>query len=186
MLIAVFGAVLIIGALAALVVQLFVSIRNRKVLAVPLGDPWNGRTLEWATSSPPPEYNFAIIPTVTSRDMFALDKARGTAFEASQNYKDIVLPKNTAIGMIVSIGGTGLGLALVWQIWWLALVCVTGMLIALIGDTFRKDVHRVIPAADVAREHKEWLKKIADAKPVNRLEEATPQNTGFAAQEDAQ
>jgi len=186
MLVAVFGALIILLALGALVVQLFVSIRNRQALAVPLGDPWNGRTLEWATSSPPPEYNFAIIPTVTSRDMFALDKARGTAFEAPPNYKDITLPKNTAIGMIVCIGGTGLGLALVWQVWWLALVCIMGMLIALIGDTFRTDAHRVIPAADIAHEHQQWLKKIAAATPVGRLQEATPHNQGFAAREDTQ
>ena len=186
MLVAVFGALIILFALGALVVQLFVSIRNREVLAVPLGDPWNGRTLEWATSSPPPEYNFAIIPTVTSRDMFALNKTQGTAFEAPKNYKDITLPKNTAIGMIVCIGGTGLGLALVWQVWWLALVCIIGMLIALIGDTFRTDAHRVIPAADIAREHQEWLKKIAAATPVGRLQEATSHNQGFAAREDTQ
>ena len=88
--------------------------------------------------------------------------------------------------MIVCIGGTGLGLALVWQVWWLALVCIIGMLIALIGDTFRTDAHRVIPAADIAREHQEWLKKIAAATPVGRLQEATPHNQGFAAREDTQ
>ena len=34
------------------------------------GDPWDGRTLEWSMSSPPPEYNFATIPTVHGRDAF--------------------------------------------------------------------------------------------------------------------
>ena len=30
-------------------------------------DPWDGDSLEWATTSPPPEYNFALVPVVASR-----------------------------------------------------------------------------------------------------------------------
>ena len=37
-------------------------------------DPWDGRTLEWSTSSPPPVYNFATIPTANSRDSFWEEK----------------------------------------------------------------------------------------------------------------
>jgi cytochrome c oxidase subunit I len=37
-------------------------------------DPWDGMTLEWTIPSPPPPYNFAVIPTVTSRDPFWLQK----------------------------------------------------------------------------------------------------------------
>ena len=185
MLVAVFGASLLFSALMTLFIQLWVSVRDREKTRVPVGDPWNGRTLEWAIASPPPDYNFAVIPTITDRDAFAVEKASGSAYQPAQQYEDIELPHNTAIGMVMCIGGTVLGMAMVWHIWWLAVASLGGMLVTLIADTFRTDTHRVIPAAQVAREHQAWLAQVAAAAPVARPAEYTSQNQGLAALEPA-
>jgi cytochrome c oxidase subunit I len=42
-------------------------VRSLKKGAVAGRNPWDGPTLEWATPSPPPPYNFAVIPTIASR-----------------------------------------------------------------------------------------------------------------------
>jgi cytochrome c oxidase subunit I+III len=56
------GAYLLAGGLLLIVVNLAVSLRRGPVVE----NPWNGDTLEWATSSPPPPYNFPVVPTVSS------------------------------------------------------------------------------------------------------------------------
>jgi cytochrome o ubiquinol oxidase subunit 1 len=69
-----FGAVVILAGIACQAVQLIVSIRTRDRRRV-AGDPWNGRTLEWSTASPPPAWNFAVLPRVAGRDAFWSAKA---------------------------------------------------------------------------------------------------------------
>ena len=185
-LIAVFGAMLILGALATLLVQLWVSVRQRDRLAVPLGDPWNGRTLEWATSSPPPAYNFAVIPHVSDRDEFAVAKANGTAFTAPNRYEDIHLPRNTSIGVVYLLGSAALGFALVWYMWWLAIVSLVVMLGGLVARSFHSDTHRTIPAAEVKATHAAWLAQIDQAQAILRDAETTFANRGRAAPERAE
>jgi cytochrome o ubiquinol oxidase subunit 1 len=67
LLVAAAGAAVILCGIGCQVAQLVVSIRNRAALRDTTGDPWNGRSLEWATASPPPSYNFEVVPTVRSR-----------------------------------------------------------------------------------------------------------------------
>src|SRR3954447_2878154 len=73
LIVAMVGTVVILGGIVCQVVQLVVSIRARDKLRV-TGDPWNGRTLEWATASPPPAWNFAFAPNVTGKDAFWVSK----------------------------------------------------------------------------------------------------------------
>ncbi|MFL5892981.1 MAG: cbb3-type cytochrome c oxidase subunit I [Solirubrobacterales bacterium] len=57
------GAYVIALGIAAFIANLIVSLRRRQ----PAGDdPWEGQTLEWATSSPPPRLNFSGLPPIRS------------------------------------------------------------------------------------------------------------------------
>ncbi len=145
--IAAVGAFVILIGILAFVVQLYVSIRDREKLACG-PDPWNGRTLEWATSSPPPDYNFAFTPNVHARDAFADMKRRGGQ-RLKEGFNAIHMPKNTASGLIIGMLSLVFGFAMVWYIWWLAVVTFVGVVAVSIGHTFNyhRDYH--IPADEV-------------------------------------
>jgi cytochrome o ubiquinol oxidase subunit 1 len=146
--IAAFGALLIAIGIAAFLIQIFVSIRNREALADPTGDPWNGRTLEWSTSSPPPEYNFAFTPVVRDNDAWWDMKEHGYKRPLS-GFRPIHMPSNTGAGIILAGLSVVTGFALIWYIWWLAALGFVALLATAIGHTFNyhRDFH--IPAAEV-------------------------------------
>jgi cytochrome o ubiquinol oxidase subunit I len=147
--IAAFGAFLILLGIGAFVMQVYVSIRRRDALAVG-HDPWDARTLEWATSSPPPDYNFAFTPVVHERDAWTDMKARGYK-RPLEGFKAIHMPKSTATGVILGALGFVFGFAMVWYIWWLAVVSFVAMLGVAIGHTFNYDRDYHIPAEEVDR-----------------------------------
>lgn len=146
--IAAFGAVLIAIGIAAMFIQFGVSIRNRDALRDETGDPWDGRTLEWATSSPPPAYNFAFTPVSHGLDTW-WDMKRFGQTRPRATYVPIHMPKNTGAGVIIAGLATVCGFALVWYIWWLAALSFAGVVIASIVHTFNyaRDYH--IPAEEV-------------------------------------
>jgi cytochrome o ubiquinol oxidase subunit 1 len=145
------GAALILVGIICLIIQLVVSIRDREQLADATGDPWGGRTLEWATASPPAVYNFAVIPHVRDIDAFMDMKQRGSADHAPDYYRDIALPKNTVTGFV--LGGLAflLGFALVWHIDWMAIAATGGILVTVVARSFIDQTEYVIPAETVAR-----------------------------------
>jgi cytochrome o ubiquinol oxidase subunit 1 len=147
---AVGAGVILIGILFQMI-QLAVSIRDRRANRDLSGDPWNGRTLEWATSSPPAEYNFATIPVVHDIDAFTDMKERGTAYKQPDHYHDIEMPKNTAKALIIGASAFLIGFGLVWYIWWLALLGTLGIISTVIARGFNDDTHYIIPAAEVER-----------------------------------
>ncbi|MCB1740816.1 MAG: cbb3-type cytochrome c oxidase subunit I [Gammaproteobacteria bacterium] len=163
MLVAGMGALLILCALAALVMQLLVSIRDRDRHRVPAGDPWNGRTLEWSMSAPPPEYNFAVLPEITDRDALAVVKADGTYASWPDAFEDIEMPRNTWLGAATGGACTLLGFALVFHVWWLAAVCTLAVIGAVIVHSFDMRGPRIVPASQVERDHRLWLAKVAEA-----------------------
>ncbi|MEM7168786.1 MAG: cbb3-type cytochrome c oxidase subunit I [Pseudomonadota bacterium] len=183
MIVAVIGAFCIFSALMTMLWQLKVSIAERDQNRVPIGDPWDGRTLEWSIPAPPPEYNFAIVPDVKERDDFAEAKVAGQAYQPHGAYEDIEVPKNTPIGILLCVLSGVWMFALVWWIWWLAIASTLAMLLAVIVWSF--DIHneRVIPAEEVRRDHEAWLKRIGDTRPVNRDHEHDPANLGLAQTE---
>lgn len=142
------GVALICIGVAFQVLQLLVSIIQRKKNRVG-NDPWGGRTLEWSIASPPPEYNFAVIPTVTSRDEFWEMKKK--KHDTKPEYVDIWLPKNSGAGII--LGGLALvfGLTIVWHVWWLAVVALIGIIVTMIIKLTQDDTDYRIPAAEVAK-----------------------------------
>ena len=68
--------------IALTAVQLFHSIKTRDQRRDVTGDPWDGRTLEWLTLSPPPHYNFAVLPDVHGEEAYWTRKQ--TAIEQDQ------------------------------------------------------------------------------------------------------
>src|SRR4029077_9500361 len=107
-----------------LIAQLAVSIRRREQLRDTTGDPWNGRSLEWSTASPPPAFNFAVLPQVEGGDAWWRIKQRGQPTEP--HYEDIELPRNSATGFICAFFATFMGFALIWHIWWLVALALLG------------------------------------------------------------
>ena len=148
--IAAFGAVLVAAGIGAMLVQFFVSFMRRKELRDVTGDPWSGRTLEWSTSSPPPDYNFAFTPHVYDNDTYADMKANDYK-RPRTGFMDIHMPKNTGAGFIISLFCFAVGFALVWQIWWLAIVSFIGVVASTIVHTFNYKRDYYIPAAEVTR-----------------------------------
>ncbi|MFP3563458.1 cytochrome o ubiquinol oxidase subunit I [Paraburkholderia sp. SIMBA_030] len=149
--IAAFGAALIAIGIGCQLVQLYVSIRDRNLPQNRdvTGDPWNGHTLEWSISSPPPVYNFAIVPTVRKLDAFTDMKSRRET-QAEPVYRDIHMPSNTSAGLVVSLFSLALGFAGVWHIWWLAIVGLVGAIGTVIVYSFMDNDGYYIPADTVA------------------------------------
>ncbi|KAA0595830.1 cytochrome o ubiquinol oxidase subunit 1 [Azospirillum lipoferum] len=152
--IAAFGAVLIALGIGSFLIQIAVSILKRRQLVDVSGDPWEGRTLEWATSSPPPGYNFAFTPVIHDNDAWWDMKKRGYA-RPLEGFRPIHMPSNTGAGIILAGISTTLGFALIWHIWWLAAVSFIGLLVVAIGHTFNynRDFH--IPVDEVVRTENE-------------------------------
>ncbi|MDN7672441.1 cytochrome o ubiquinol oxidase subunit I [Burkholderia oklahomensis] len=151
--VAAFGAALIAIGIACQLLQLVVSLRDRKLPENRdfTGDPWGGRTLEWATSSPPPAYNFATIPAVHALDEFAYRKERGLGIGKQAEYRDIHMPSNTSAGLFVGVFSLVLGFAAVWHIWWLAIVGLAGIVVTVIAYSASDDGGYFIPADTVRK-----------------------------------
>jgi cytochrome o ubiquinol oxidase subunit 1 len=148
--IAAFGAVLVACGIGAMLVQFYVSFRRRAELRDVTGDPWNGRTLEWSTSSPPPDYNFAFTPVVHDNDTWA-DMKASQYQRPRDSFMEIHMPKNTGAGFIIAALAAAVGFALIWQMWLLAGVGMVAMIAAIIAHTFNYKRDYYIPAADVTR-----------------------------------
>lgn len=116
------------------------SIWKRKETADLTGDPWNGRTLEWSTKSPAPFYNYAVIPEITDRDQWWATK-QSKAATTKLKYKDVYLPKNSAVGIYIATFAFLMGFGIVWHMWWLALVGLIGIIACAINRTFSTDSH---------------------------------------------
>lgn len=146
--IAAFGAGLIALGIAAFLVQIGVSILRREQLKDETGDPWDGRTLEWATSSPPPNYNFAFTPIVYDHDSYYDMKQRGYV-RPLEGFLPIHMPKNTGAGIILSGFCLVFAFAMIWYIWWLAIVSFVAIIAGAIVHTFNYKRDFYIPVEEV-------------------------------------
>ncbi|WP_286979230.1 cytochrome o ubiquinol oxidase subunit I [Pseudomonas sp.] len=151
LIVAFFGAVLIFCGIAFQIAQILVSIKNRDALRDHTGDPWGGRTLEWSTSSPPPFYNFAQLPTVHAIDAFHEMKENDTAYLRPTRYSPIHMPKNTAAGLIIGLVGAVFGFAMVWHIWWLAGLTFIAMVATFVVRSYNQDVDYYVQPDEIER-----------------------------------
>ncbi len=148
------GAAIILLGIILQIAQLVVSIRRREELRDVTGDPWNGRSLEWATPSPPPDFNFATLPVVEDGDAYWGQKQRalqqGRLVEEPA-YTDIEMPRNTSTGFVCAFFATVSGFALIWHIWWMVGVAAIGAYATFVAFAWRDIDEYVIPAETVAR-----------------------------------
>jgi cytochrome o ubiquinol oxidase subunit I len=156
------GGLVIMTGVILQVVQIIASVMQRRQLTDTTGDPWDGRTLEWATTSPPPFYNHAIIPEVTTRDAFYESKQHGGA--SKPKYVDIHMPKNTAAGIYIAVFAFAASFAFVWHVAWLAVGGILGVIMSLIIRTFNEDTEYTVSAAEVQKIEESRKKHTAPSK----------------------
>jgi cytochrome o ubiquinol oxidase subunit 1 len=152
LLVAAFGAVLIMCGIALQIAQLVVSIRERAQLRDETGDPWDGRSLEWATASPPPAFNFAVLPEVSGEDAYwQFKKHAAETSDEGPEYRAIEIPRNSATGFVCAFFATVMGFALIWHIWWMVAAGAIGAFATFVVFAWRDHDEDTIPADEVAR-----------------------------------
>lgn len=151
------GTLMIAGGIGALLMQFYVSFRDRKKLRDVTGDPWDGRTLEWSTSSPPPDYNFAFTPVVYDNDTFADMKKNGWK-RPLNDYVAIHMPKNTWAGFGISAISMVVGFGIIWHMWLLTGLAFAAMMVAIVVHTFNYKRDYYISAEEVTRTENERTK----------------------------
>jgi cytochrome o ubiquinol oxidase subunit 1 len=148
--VAAIGLGVIMLGIAFQVLQFVVSIRQRHHNRDLTGDPWNGRTLEWSTSSPAPEYNYAVIPNVTERDPFWEAKHRITIGpKAPFHYSAVSVPKNSPFGLYIGTLAFLLGFGIVWHMWWMPAISLLGIISVVIIRSSDDETERVISAEEI-------------------------------------
>ena len=148
------GAVLILTGIACQVVQLIVSIRRREQLRDLTGDPWDGRSLEWSTASPPPTFNFAVLPDVQGEEPYWGIKSRAVrqgALGPEPKYEAIEAPRNSPTGFVCAFFSTVTGFALIWHIWWMVALGLLGAFATFVVFAWRDRTEDEIPAGEVAK-----------------------------------
>jgi cytochrome o ubiquinol oxidase subunit 1 len=148
------GAGLILVGIIFQIMQLVVSIRDRTELRDRTGDPWDGRSLEWATASPPPVFNFATMPDVSGQDAYWAMKQQIKQQDLEsreREYKDVEMPRNSPTGFVCAFFATIMGFALIWHIWWMVAAGGVGAFATFVAFAWRDHDEYVIPAAEVAR-----------------------------------
>ncbi|HET8611285.1 MAG TPA: cytochrome o ubiquinol oxidase subunit I [Sphingomonas sp.] len=173
MLVSAAGVAILIAGVVCQVVQLFVSIHRRDELRDTTGDPWDGRSMEWATPSPPPAFNFAVMPNVENEEPYWTIKRR--AIEAQRlgpepHYEPIHMPKNSPTGVVTAFFTTFMGFAMIWHIWWLVGVGFVGAYATFVVFAWRDVEEYEVPAEEVARIDRarrkarlEWMERAGEA-----------------------
>lgn len=158
------GVAIIASGVAVQVIQVAYSVWKRRENRDITGDPWDGRTLEWSVPSPAPEYNFSITPQVTQRDEWWYRKQGVMSRPHRREYKDIMMPKNTSVGVI--IGGLSLvfGFAIIWHIWWLVLASFIATIVAIIVRTMNDDIEYTISAEELWKDDDAYYRELAKHK----------------------
>ncbi|MBV9842776.1 MAG: cbb3-type cytochrome c oxidase subunit I [Sphingomonadaceae bacterium] len=148
------GTLISAAGAAAQIIQLVVSIRQRDRLRDETGDPWDGRSLEWATPSPPPAFNFAVLPNVEGEEAYWFIKQRAIETQRlgdEPDYEAIEMPRNSPTGFVCAFFASFMGFALIWHIWWMVALGFVGAYVTFVAFAWRDIVEYEIPAEEVAR-----------------------------------
>jgi cytochrome o ubiquinol oxidase subunit 1 len=182
MLVALAGAVVILLGIGLTVLQLVVSIRQRRAHRDRTGDPWNGRTLEWSTPSPPPAWNFGQLQVVEQVDAYwSLKHARVGQDTAQSLYAALHVPRNTPVGVFLGFFAVIVGFALIWRISWLAAIGLAGAVIVVLRQSWSTDREMKVSAEQVAAvEHSHVTAWNAHAAELAALEGSQASSTGHA------
>jgi cytochrome o ubiquinol oxidase subunit 1 len=154
LLVAASGALVILAGIVFQIIQLVYSIRHRAELRDETGDPWDGRSLEWATPSPPPVFNFAVLPEIHGEEPYWTIKQRAREqmrLRDEPEYEEIEMPRNSPTGFVCAFFATFLGFALIWHIWWLVGLSLVGAYATFVVFAWRDRTEYAIPASEVAR-----------------------------------
>lgn len=149
--VAALGVILVLAGFGFQVLQIVRAIKTRDQNRDTTGDPWNGRTLEWSTSSPPPVYNFAVSPTVDSRDAFWSMKKSGLPKYSKEDYKPIHMPKNTSAGFFIGILSFFATFGLIWYMFWLAWLSIAGIIFFICKRVLEKDTEYYISVEEIEK-----------------------------------
>ena len=154
LIVAAFGTLIILCGIGFQIAQLVVSIRTRDQRRDLTGDPWDGRTLEWSTASPPPVFNFAIMPDVKGEEPYWGMKQKAQEeqqqVEETQSYEPINMPRNSATGVITAFFAVLMGFAMIWHIWWMAGLGFIGAYATFVVFAWRDVSEIIIPVEEVA------------------------------------
>jgi cytochrome o ubiquinol oxidase subunit 1 len=148
------GLVIILVGVFFQVVQVAYSIWKRKELATG-PDPWDGRTLEWSTPTPIPEYNFAKLSPVASRDAFWEMKQKARRSKPAHTYEAITIPKHTGLGIYISAVAFIICFAIVWHIWWAMWLAIVGLIVLIVVTSVRSNTEHTLSSHKVGKIEKE-------------------------------
>jgi cytochrome o ubiquinol oxidase subunit 1 len=163
MVVALAGAAVILLGIILTVAQLVVSIRTRDRRRDLTGDPWNGRTLEWSISSPPPAWNFAVLPSISGTDAFWNAKRHRDNQVGSSALVPLMVPKNTPLGFFIAFFAVILGFSLIWHIWWLAVLGLVGAIVVSLRHAWRVDLEDHVSVATIAEHERAHQAQVARA-----------------------
>lgn len=169
LLLEVFGIALYIASVAAFLLMMYVSIRDRHANRVVGPDAWaTSRALEWVTHTPPPFYNFAVQPVVHGRDEWAWRRDNGLDSLAVDHYEPIHMPKRSAIPGLIGLFAFVFGFAMTWRVWWLAGLALFLVFALLIARSFMSDIGYEVSPEEVEQVENAYLERQAADEPDRR------------------
>ena len=154
------GALVIFAGIGFTIAQLIYSFKTRDRRRDTSGDPWKGRTLEWSTASPPPPWNFTVLPQVSGIDEFwsmkqAAKKSRLAAPPRAVPPRAVPpaihVPRSSPLGFLTAFCAVMFGFASIWHIWWLAILGLMGAIALLLRHSWQLDTEVQVSASDIAK-----------------------------------